>query len=113
MKQIARAVIVLLGVMGVATAAPLDVGHSILVSGTIPAPALDSTQPPSVFVPPIRTATFYNPAEPVQAESAKAEPIKKPPRHPNQEGFEPAASGKRKATNHKKSNWFKRTFLGR
>ena len=57
MKQIAIAAIVLLGATGVATAAPLDVGHSILVSGAIAAPVLDPTQPTVTLVPPIRSAT--------------------------------------------------------
>ncbi|WP_372894366.1 hypothetical protein [Stieleria sp.] len=113
MKQIAIAAIVLLGVTGVATAAPLDVGHSILVSGSIAAPVLDPTQPPVTLVPPIRSATFQNIAKPAPSEPATTEPIKKPPRNHDREETKPGVIDKLKAFERKKNAWLKRTFLGK
>ncbi|QDV81137.1 hypothetical protein [Planctomycetes bacterium TBK1r] len=113
MKQIAIAAIVLLGVTGVATAAPLDVGHSILVSGPIPAPVLDPTQPSVTLVPPIRSATFQNIAKPEQSEPATPEPINKPPRVHHREETKPSVIDKLKAFERKKNAWLKRTFLGK
>ncbi|MCS7465593.1 hypothetical protein NZK35_02770 [Stieleria sp. ICT_E10.1] len=118
MKQIAIAAIVLLGVSGVAvsgvaTAAPLDVGHSILISGAIPAPVLDPTQPPVALVPPIRSATFHSATEPVKSEPATTEPIRKPPRNHHQEETKPGVIDKLKAFERKKNAWLKRTFLGK
>ena len=117
MKPIAIAAIVLLGVLlgvtGVATAAPLDVGHSILVSGPIPAPVLDPTQPPTTLVSPIRSATFQNIAKPEQSEPATPQPIKKPPRVHHREEAKPGVIDKLKAFERKKNAWLKRTFLGK
>ncbi len=113
MKPIAIAAIVLLGVTGVATAAPLDVGHSILVSGPIPAPVLDPTQPPTTLVSPIRSATFQNIAKPEQSEPATPQPIKKPPRVHHREETKPSVIDKLKAFERKKNAWLKRTFLGK
>ncbi|QDV40223.1 hypothetical protein Enr13x_00290 [Stieleria neptunia] len=113
MKPIAIAAIVLLGVFGVATAAPIDVGHSILVSGPVPAPTLDPTQPPVTLVAPIRSATFRNAEGLLKTEPARTEPIKKPPRNHDQEETKPGVIDKLKALDRKKNAWFKRTFLGK